>query len=113
MIQIYHNPKCSKSREGLEILKDSGEEFEIIEYTQNPVSEKELKSILKKLKIKPVELIRKNEKTWKENYKDKKLSDEDLIKIMVENPNLIERPIVIKNDKAIIGRPASMIKDIL
>jgi arsenate reductase len=113
MIQIYHNPKCSTSREGLEIMKDSGKEFEIIEYMKNPVSVKDLKSILRKLNIQPIELIRKKEKMWKENYDGKKLSGEELIRIMAEHPNLIERPIVIKNEKAVIGRPPSLIKNLL
>jgi len=113
MIQIYHNPRCSKSREGFQILEDSGKEFEVVEYMKNPLTKEELNLILKKLKIKPIELIRKNEELWKETYKNKNLSDDELIEIMVEHPNLIERPIAINGNKAVIGRPPVLIKDIL
>ncbi len=110
---IYHNPRCSKSRQGLAILKDSNQDFEIVEYLKNPPSQDELSSIIKKLQIKPIELVRKNEAIWKEKYKGKDLTDEQIIKAMVENPKLIERPIVITNDKAILGRPPEIIKNIL
>jgi len=113
MIQIYHNQMCSKSREGFQIIKESGKEFEVIDYIKNPFNIKELKSVLAKLKIKPAELIRKNEAVWKEKYKNKNLNDEELIEIMIQHPNLIERPIVINGSKAIIGRPPVLIKDIL
>lgn len=113
MIQIYHNQMCSKSREGFQIIKESGKEFEVIDYIKNPFTIKELKSVLAKLKIKPAELIRKNEAVWKEKYKNKNLNDEELIEIMIQHPNLIERPIVINGSKAIIGRPPVLIKDIL
>lgn len=104
-MQIYHNPRCKKSRETLQILEEKGADFEIVEYLKNPPSEKELKVVLSKLDIKPEALLRKGEKIFKENYKGKELSDTEWIKAMVENPKLIERPIVIKGDKAIIGRP--------
>ncbi len=113
MIQIYHNPRCSKSREGFHIIEDSGKEFQVIDYMKNILTPEELKLILQKLKIKPIELIRKNEMVWKENYKNKDLNDEELIEAMIEHPNLIERPIVVNGNKAIIGRPPVLIKDIL
>ncbi len=113
MTQIYHNPRCAKSRETLEILKDAGEEIEIIEYLKNPPSSKDLHHILKLLKIKPLDLIRKNEPIWKEQYRSQQLSSEKLIQIMIEHPKLIERPIVIKNGKARIGRPPEFVKEIL
>lgn len=113
MIKIYHNPRCQKSREGLAILENSGKEFQIINYLDNPLSEKELSEIIKLLNISPIDLVRKNEKIWKENFKEKKLSEEEIIKAMVENPKLIERPIIINNKKAVIGRPPENIKTIV
>ncbi|MDX8554023.1 arsenate reductase (glutaredoxin) [Tenacibaculum sp. 1B UA] len=105
MIKIYHNPRCSKSRQGLEILENSGKEFEIVKYLDNTPSEKELKEVIRLLNISPIDLVRKNEKIWKDEYKGKELSDSEVIKAMIENPKLIERPIVIKGNKAVIGRP--------
>ncbi len=113
MIQIYHNPRCSKSREGLQILEDSGKEFEVVEYMKNPLTTKELKELIKKLGIKPMDLVRKNETIWKENFKDKNLTDSEIIQALHQFPSLIERPIVIHDKKAVIGRPPVLIKDIL
>ncbi|MFH4965285.1 arsenate reductase (glutaredoxin) [Gaetbulibacter sp. M235] len=113
MIKIYHNNRCSKSRIGLKLLEDFGKEFEVVNYLENTPDEKELKEIISKLGIKPIELIRKNESVWKENFKDKTLTDSDIISLMVQNPKLIERPIVINGDKAVIGRPSEKIIDIL
>ncbi|MCL4156325.1 UNVERIFIED_CONTAM: hypothetical protein GTU68_019947 [Idotea baltica] len=113
MIKIYHNPRCRKSREGLQILENSGKEFEIVKYLDTVPNEEELKDILKKLNISPIQLVRKTEKIWKENYKGKELSDAEIIKAMVENPKLIERPIVINGDKAAIGRPPGSILEII
>jgi len=112
-IKIYHNPRCSKSRIGVGILEDAKIDFEIIKYLNDVPTEKELKEILKKLDMSPMELIRKGEKVWKENYKGKELSDTELIKAMLENPKLIERPIVIKGDKAVIGRPSENISNLI
>jgi len=113
MIKIYHNPRCRKSREGLQILEDSGKEFEIIKYLDEIPTEKELSDIIELLGIKPIDLVRKNESIWKENYKNKQLSDNETITAMVENPKLIERPIVVNNNKAIVGRPPENIKKII
>ncbi|HKJ47673.1 MAG TPA: arsenate reductase (glutaredoxin) [Christiangramia sp.] len=113
MLRIYHNTRCKKSREGLEILENSGKDFEIKEYLKEPMSEIELEKLIKKLEITPIQLVRKNEKIWKEEYKDKDLSDKELITVMVKNPKLIERPIVETNDKAVIGRPPSDIEKLL
>ncbi len=112
-MKIYHNPRCSKSRQGLAILQEAKVDFEIIEYLKTPLSEKELKAILSKLKIDAIDLIRKNEAIWKENYKGKELSNEQIIKAMAENPKLIERPIVIHKNKAVIGRPPEKIITII
>ncbi|MBL7473432.1 arsenate reductase (glutaredoxin) [Robertkochia sediminum] len=113
MLKIYHNPRCSKSRQGLQILEASGQEFEVVKYLDNPLSEGDLKTLLGYLNIKPEALIRKNEKIWKEEFKGKDLSDEDLIKAMAEHPKLIERPIVVKDHKAVVGRPPEAIEAIL
>ncbi|MDX1760996.1 MAG: arsenate reductase (glutaredoxin) [Christiangramia sp.] len=113
MLKIYHNARCKKSREGLEILKESGKDFEIREYLKDPLDESELKSLVKKLEIAPIQLVRKNEKVWKEDYKDKDLSDNELITVMVKNPKLIERPVVETDKNAVIGRPPSEIEKLL
>lgn len=113
MITIYHNPRCSKSRQGLEVLKESGKEFKVREYLKEPVSEEELFEVLEKLGMAPIELVRTEEKVWKDNYKGKDLSDKELIRVMTENPKLIQRPIVVKDNSAVVGRPASNIKELI
>jgi len=113
MIKIYHNPRCTKSREGLAILKESGQEFEIREYLKDTPTLNELKEVINLLKMNPIDLVRKNETIWKESYKGKNLSDEAIIIAMIENPKLIERPIVVNNQKAIVGRPPLNIKQII
>ena len=113
MIKIYHNNRCSKSRCGLEILENSGKQFEVIKYLENTPSEEELKEIIDLLNISPIDLVRKNEQIWKDNFKGKELSDAGIIKVMVENPKLIERPIIINGNKAVIGRPPEKILDII
>ncbi|MCO7184740.1 MULTISPECIES: arsenate reductase (glutaredoxin) [Tenacibaculum] len=113
MIKIYHNPRCSKSRQGLEILENSGKEFETVKYLDTIPSTEELKGVISLLNISPIDLVRKNEKIWKEEYKGKELSDAEIIKAMVDNPKLIERPIVINGNKAVIGRPPENIKEII
>jgi arsenate reductase len=105
MIQIYHNPRCGKSRECLAFLEDSGKEYEVVHYLKNNPTFEELKSIIKKLTIKPLELVRQKEKIWIENYKNTTMSDDEIIQALVSNPILIERPIVINGDKAVIARP--------
>ncbi len=109
MIKIYHNNRCSKSRQGLQILEESGKDFEIVKYLENIPSQEELSEIIELLGIKPIELVRKNEAIWKENYKGKELIDTEVIAAMVKNPKLIERPIIINGDKAVIGRPPEKI----
>lgn len=113
MIKIYHNSRCKKSREGLELVKGSGEDFEIREYLKQPVSEKELEELLEMLSMAPMELVRTEEKLWKEEYRGRDLSDRELIRVMADNPKLIQRPIVVKDNEAVVGRPASKITDLL
>lgn len=94
-------------------LKEQGIEPEIVEYLKTPPDFDTLKSVIQKLGIAPLELIRKNEKIFKENYKGKDLSDDEWIRAMVDNPKLIERPIIIKGDKAVIGRPKENILELI
>ncbi|MFV0570871.1 MAG: arsenate reductase (glutaredoxin) [Xanthomarina gelatinilytica] len=113
MIKIYHNPRCSKSRNGLEIIKESGKNFEIVAYLENTPTKEELKQLINLLNIPAEDLIRKNEAAWKENFKGKNLTEEQLIEAMVSFPKLIERPIVINGSKAVIGRPPEKILEII
>lgn len=113
MIKIYHNPRCGKSREGLQLLENSGKDFEVVKYLEDVPSFEELKSIIEKLKIKPIDLVRQKEKIWIENFKSKALSDDEIITAMISNPILIERPIVVNGNKVAIGRPPQNIAEIL
>ena len=113
MIKIYHNPRCRKSREGLAIIEKSNKKFEIVRYLDDIPSAETLTEIIKLLGIPPIQLVRKTEKVWKENYKGKELSDSEIIKAMIQNPKLIERPIIINNNKAVIGRPQENIISII
>ncbi len=112
-MKIYHNPRCSKSRAGLNLIREAGREVEVIDYLKTPPTEKELKKILKMLGMKPLELIRKNEAVFKEQFKGKTFTEDEWIKIMVKNPKLIERPIVVEGNKAVLGRPTEKIKELL
>ncbi|NQX80663.1 MAG: arsenate reductase (glutaredoxin) [Flavobacteriaceae bacterium] len=111
-MKIYHNPKCSKSRQTLEIIKENNIEPEIVLYLKDELSYQEIESLLAKLDLKPIELIRKGEAIWKENFKGKELTDDQIIKAMTENSKLIERPIVVVGEKAIIGRPPELVKNL-
>ena len=113
MIKIYHNPRCSKSREGICELDEINQPYEIIKYLENPLTKEELIDILKKLNYKPIELVRTNESIWIENYKGKNLSDNEIIEAMLENPKLIERPIIVNGNKAVVARPKEKIKEII
>ena len=113
MIQIYHNPRCGKSRNCLAFLDEAIGDYEVISYLTQTPSFEELKYLLEKLNLKPIELIRIKEKIWLENYKGKEMNDTQLIEAMIDNPILIERPIVIKDGKAIIGRDLEKVADFL
>ena len=104
-MKIYHNPRCRKSREGVQYLTDKGVEFEIIEYFKDNLSKETIQILLNKLNITALELIRKNEKIWKENYKDKSLSEKELVEVLHKEPKLIERPNIESENLAVIGRP--------
>ena len=114
MTKLYHNPRCSKSRAALELLQSRGIEFDVVNYLDDPPSESELRQIVKMLGIKPNELVRKGEKLYKElGLGDQDLSDKQWIATLTEHPKLIERPIVVHNGKAAIGRPTENIEAIL
>jgi len=113
-IKIYHNPRCSKSRKTLEIIEQQGHKPEIIRYLQKPPSEQELTNVLSFLNMQPRDLMRQNEAEYKDNnMADTSLSKEQLITLMHQFPKVIERPIVVNNNKAAIGRPPESVLDIL
>jgi len=113
-IRIYHNPRCSKSRQTLQLLSDNAIEAEVVEYLKTPPSASELAGVLKMLGMRPRDLMRRKEAEYKASGADNpELSDAELIDLMVANPKLIERPIVIKGNKAAIGRPPEQVLDIL
>ncbi len=113
MITIYHNPRCTKSRQGLDKIEASGKKYQVHKYLEDFLSVSELQEIVQKLNINPIDLVRKNEKIWKENYKERQLSDQEIIEAMVTHPKLIERPIVISKKNAVIGRPTELIIELL
>jgi arsenate reductase (glutaredoxin) len=113
-VTIYHNPRCSKSRQTLALLEDKGVAPKIIEYLKTPPSVVELKRILKKLGLKPRDIVRKGEAVYAElGLKDRDVTDDELLTLMVENPILIERPIVVAGDHAALGRPPEAVLKIL
>ena len=112
-MKIYHNPRCRKSREGVQYLIDKKLNFEIIDYLKEGISESNMKSILNKLKMSALELVRKNEKIWKDNFKGKELKDEEIVIILCKELKLMERPIIVYNNKAVIGRPKENIDKLL
>ena len=110
---IYHNPRCRKSREALDLLKKHTNNITVVEYLKKSFSTNELTELIRKLKLQPIELIRKTETVWKESYKEKSLSDEDLIQAMVKHPKLIERPIIVNEKGAVVGRPVDKVLKLL
>ncbi len=112
-IIVWHNPRCRKSREGLamvqKIAEEKGLQVEVRKYLDNPPSKEELKKVLNLLGMKPIELVRTKESIWKENFKGKELTDDEIIEAMVQYPKLIERPVVIYKDKAVLARPAEKV----
>lgn len=110
-MKIYHNNRCSKSRQCLALMPQEG--VEIIDYIKNPLTKAELSALIKKIGITPMELVRKGEAAWKENYKGKELSDAQTIDAMVANPKLIERPIVETEKKAVVCRPPELVLEII
>jgi arsenate reductase len=114
MVTIYHNPRCSKSRQALALLQEKGVEPDVVEYLETPPDAATLKTLLKKLGIGPRELLRKGEDAYKENkLSEPSLSDDELIGFMVRYPKLIERPIVVKGNRAVLGRPPENVLELV
>jgi arsenate reductase (glutaredoxin) len=105
MIKIYHNPRCKKSRAGLKHLEGKGVAFEVVEYLKDPISEEELEDILTRMNIKPHDLVRTQEEIYRKELKGKNFTDDEWVKILLENPKLIKRPIVVKGYKAVWADP--------
>ncbi|GEQ86060.1 arsenate reductase [Patiriisocius marinistellae] len=112
MTTLYHNPRCSKSRQALQLLQEKGETVDVVLYLKNVPSIAEIKNLLSLLNITAEALVRKGELIWKENYKGKEISEEEIIKAMNKNPKLIERPIAIKGTNAVIGRPPEKVLEL-
>ncbi|MCB9230628.1 MAG: arsenate reductase (glutaredoxin) [Bacteroidia bacterium] len=112
-MQIYHNPRCGKSRKTLELIRESGREPEIIEYLKAPPNAAKIREILDKLDMSAMDLVRKGEQLFKDNFKGREYSEGEWIQILAENPILIERPIVVEGKKAIIGRPPENVNTLL
>ncbi|MFN7100491.1 MAG: ArsC/Spx/MgsR family protein [Flavobacterium sp.] len=113
MIKVFHNARCGKARTCLAVLTANNIDFEVVNYLQEAPTFQEVEAILLKLNYKPIDLIRQKEKIWMENYKGKDLTDEAIIQAMVQYPILIERPIVIDSNKAIVGRDEKILQDFL
>ncbi len=112
-LKIYHNPRCRKSREALQYLEETKQSFDIINYLDNHLSKEEIEQLLKELGYQPEDLIIKNEAIWKEQYKGKDLSVDELVSALNENPKLIERPIISNGKSAVIARPLEKLIDFL
>ncbi len=112
-ITIYHNNRCSKSRGALSLLEEAGVEPQVRYYQKEVPSVDELRELLEKLNMKAADLVRKSETIYKENYKGKSFSEEEWLEILSTHPKLIQRPIVIKGDKAVVARPPEKVKEIL
>jgi arsenate reductase len=113
MVQILHNPRCGKSRNCIAYITESNVSFEVINYLENPLTEQDIILLVKKLNIKPIDLVRQKEVIWKDNYKDKSLTDNQIINALAKHPILIERPIIIDENRAIIGREKDKIRDFI
>jgi arsenate reductase (glutaredoxin) len=113
MIKIYHNPDCSKCQTALQLLDAEGQAYEAINYIENPPSVGELQGLLSFLGLKAEELVRKKEPLYISEFEGKQFSEEEWLRILSENPILIERPIIVKDNKAIIGRPPEKILSLI
>ncbi|NND76875.1 MAG: arsenate reductase (glutaredoxin) [Flavobacteriales bacterium] len=112
-MKIYHNPRCRKSRETLGIIEVNGKKVEIVEYLKTPPTKEEIENLLHKLNVNVKDIIRKNEVLYKEKFKNKEFTDDEWIIILTENPKLIERPIVVRGNKAVIGRPPENVLELI
>ncbi|MCH1407106.1 MAG: arsenate reductase (glutaredoxin) [Schleiferiaceae bacterium] len=115
MITIYHNPRCQKSREALALLEENGFSFEVRQYMKDEesMSTAEFEDVLDALDMDAIDLVRKNESVWKEEYRDLELGEDEIILAMIENPRLMERPIIVNGDKAVVARPAEKAEEVL
>ncbi len=113
MYRIYHNPRCKKSRAGLQYLQEKGVDFEVVEYLKNPLSIVELTQLFAKLDRKPSEMVRKQEAIFKSNFKGKNFTEDEWIRIIAEHPKLLNRPIIERGNKAVWGDPVENIDAIL
>jgi arsenate reductase (glutaredoxin) len=112
-LTIYHNPRCGKSRAALAILEEKGLEFNTVEYLKTPPAKEELRAIVKKLGIKPEALLRKGEDIYKEKFAGSLLSDDQWLDALAKHPILMERPIVVRGERAVIGRPPEKVLELL
>lgn len=113
-VKIYQKPTCSKCRTTIGLLKERGADFESINYYETPITVQELRKLIDKLGITPRELLRKGEQVYRDlGLAKREVSDDELIKLMVENPDLIQRPIVVKGNKAVLGRPPENVDELL
>jgi arsenate reductase len=113
MLKIYHNPSCKKSRAGLQFLKDSGSQFTVVEYLKNPLTETDLEMLLVKLNFKPADVLRTQEDYYRQSVRGKRFEDHELIKIILQHPKLLKRPIVEGIYKAVVGDPVDNIAPLL
>lgn len=111
-ITVYHNPRCSKSRCALQYLKDRHVDFHVVEYIKEPLTKEGLEILLHQLNISPIELVRKNEPEFKQHYSPNQITEQDAIDAMLRFPKLIERPIVVRDGKAVVARPAERIEEL-
>lgn len=112
-MKIYHNPRCAKSRAGLKYLESKTSDFEIVKYLEEGISVKELGELIAKTGKKPFDIVRTQEQVYKDEFKGKLLSDEEWIKVLAENPKLLQRPIVVNGDKAVLGNPPEDIDSVI
>ena len=113
MYKVYHNPRCKKSREGLEYLKSKTQDFEIVEYLKDGLAVDQIKEILLKANLKPTDLIRTQEEVYKKQFKGKNFNDDEWIDIIIENPKLLQRPIIVGKQKAVFAQPAEKADEVL
>jgi arsenate reductase len=113
MVKIYHNNRCGKSREALKMLEEKGIQHEVVDYMKTPISEEELEGVLEKLDMDAIDLVRNKEAEWKEHFKGKELDEAEVILAMIEYPKLMERPIVVQGENAVVARPAEKMDQIL
>lgn len=110
---IYHNPRCSKSRQALALLQERGAEPEVLEYLKTPPTKAELKALLAKLGLKPEQVVRTGEELYKQKYRGRALTDDQWLDALAENPILLERPIVVRGSRAVLGRPPEKVLEVL